>query len=348
MNMEDNQEVLIIGGGMAGVLTAYLLAKEGVEVTLREKNKLGSGATGDTTAMLTRELDTTEKDLVRMFGRATTKKIYDSHTRAIDEIENIVREEKIACGFMRCPLHRYEVKNAYHITDTLPNQAKFFASKFLPALAKKAKSYGARIMEHSNIRKVPKTGKTIIMTYRPLGNPIQTFMKKGMYTTYVMEVTNLGKKFPEAIYQDDENPYHYFRIDLSAQAGGDTIIIGGEDHREELPVNPKKHFAHLEEHIQKILGHKNYKIKSRWTGPILEPSDGLALIGELKPNQFVATAFSGNGMTYSMIAAMMARDWVLGRKNEWTKLYDPTRIPSPKQLAIKAKDYIIENIHSIT
>ncbi len=339
--MNQKQEILIIGGGLAGVLTAYLLAKEGLPVTLREQKTLGSGATGKTTAMLTHELDTDKKDLVRMFGRAKTNVIYRSHEIAIDEIEKIIKNEKIACNFMRCPLYYYTTKENYKTTGVLKNQAKFYASKFLPAVAKKAKAYGAKIIEHSSVRKIPETEKTIIMTYRPLGNPIKTFMKKGMYTTYVMEVTNLGEKFKEAIYQDDENPYHYFRIDKG------TMIIGGEDHREEIPVDPKKHYAHLEEHIKKILRHDTYKIKSRWTGPILEPSDGLPLIGELKKDQFVATAFSGNGMTYSMISAMMARDWILKRKNTWTEIYDPARIPTPKQLVIKAKDYIIENVSSI-
>lgn len=336
---------LIIGGGLAGVLTAYILAKDGQNVTIAEKKTLGSGVTALTTAFITRELDTASKDLLSMFGQAKRDLIYSSHQSAIDRIEQIIKSEKIDCDFVRCPLFIYSSnKGQFKIIKIIPNQAKFSASKFLKALAKKAKAYGAKILEHTEIKKIPvgpEAPKVMIMTYAPLGNPIKTFAKKGMYVSYAMEVTNLKRKFKEGIYTDTENPYHYFRID------GNTMIIGGEDHRQILPVNKTKQFASLKRHVEFLLGRKDFKITRKWTGPILEPSDGLALIGELDAKRFVATAFSGNGMTYAMIAAQMARDWIVGKPNPWTKLYDPTRIPTIKQLAIKARDYTGEHIGAL-
>ena len=54
---------------------------------------------------------------------------------------------------------------------------------------------------------------------------------------------------------------------------------------------------------------------------------------------YVATGFSGNGMTYSHISAMIFADILYGKKNEWANLYDATRIPKLKSLMQKGKDY---------
>ncbi len=86
----------------------------------------------------------------------------------------------------------------------------------------------------------------------------------------------------------------------------------------------------------------DYKIIKKWSGPILEPSDGLALIGEIEPKYYVATGFSGNGMTYSAIAAMMFKDLISRKKSKWTPIYDPKRPLLSKKTVYKAKDYLEE------
>jgi Rieske Fe-S protein len=60
---------------------------------------------------------------------------------------------------------------------------------------------------------------------------------------------------------------------------------------------------------------------------VIETTDGLPYIGELGEGLFLATGFSGNGMTFGTLAAMMAADHVAGRDNPWTKLFDPQRKP---------------------
>ena len=70
-------------------------------------------------------------------------------------------------------------------------------------------------------------------------------------------------------------------------------------------------------------------IEYRWSGEVMEPVDGLAFIGRNpmdSDNVFVATGDSGNGMTHGTIAGMLLTDMILGRKNAWEKIYDPSRI----------------------
>ena len=75
------------------------------------------------------------------------------------------------------------------------------------------------------------------------------------------------------------------------------MILGGEDHRASLPVSTKKRFEALKEYLAGLLGGQSYQTGRKWIGAVLEPVDGLPTIGAYKPHQFVATAFSGNGMT---------------------------------------------------
>lgn len=92
-------EVLVIGGGIAGLTTAYLLSRSGKQVTLVEDGLLGSGETGRTTAHLTCALDDRYYYLEETFGAESAKLAAESHQAAIRLIEEIVQHENIDCSF---------------------------------------------------------------------------------------------------------------------------------------------------------------------------------------------------------------------------------------------------------
>ncbi|HEX8016860.1 MAG TPA: FAD-dependent oxidoreductase, partial [Flavobacterium sp.] len=100
-NQDIQTEVLIIGGGIAGLTTAYKLLKAGKKVVLAEDGFIGSGETGRTTAHLTCSLDDRYYFLEDTFGEENTKLAAESHAGAIDEIEKIVNELNIDCSFKR-------------------------------------------------------------------------------------------------------------------------------------------------------------------------------------------------------------------------------------------------------
>jgi len=94
-------DVVIVGGGIAGVTTAYCLSKSGKKVVLVEDGYIGSGETGRTTAHLVNALDDRYYDLERIFGKEDTKIIAGSHSAAIDFVEHTVARENISCHFKR-------------------------------------------------------------------------------------------------------------------------------------------------------------------------------------------------------------------------------------------------------
>lgn len=114
-------DILIIGGGIAGLTTAYKLLKKGKKVVVVEDGYIGSGETGRTTAHLASALDDRYYFLEDIFGEDATKLIAASHEAAIDEIEKIIVENKIDCSFKRI--------NGYlflHPTDKEENLVKEF------------------------------------------------------------------------------------------------------------------------------------------------------------------------------------------------------------------------------
>lgn len=100
-NQDLTTEVLIIGGGIAGLTTAYKLLKAGKKVVLVEDGFLGSGETGRTTAHLTCALDDRYYYLQNTFGKKSAQLAAESHSAAIDEIEKIVNSQNIDCSFKR-------------------------------------------------------------------------------------------------------------------------------------------------------------------------------------------------------------------------------------------------------
>ncbi len=119
LHRDIDTEVLVIGGGIAGLSTAYALLKKGKKVVLVEDGLIGSGESGRTTAHLTCALDDRYYEIEKSFGESNSKKAAESHILAIDWIEKTVREEHIQCDFERIDGYLF-----IHPTDDKKNLQK--------------------------------------------------------------------------------------------------------------------------------------------------------------------------------------------------------------------------------
>ena len=174
-------EVLVVGGGMAGMTNAYLFSKAGKKVILLEKELLGEHVTDRTTGFLTPVIDTDPIKLIKQFGARNAELILGSHKNAIHDIENIIKTEKIECEFERCTNYiyannkseersllklaeaykklgieaEYKKENKLKFNDfgyiEMPNHAKFNAIKYLTSLAELATKNGAIIAEYTQV-----------------------------------------------------------------------------------------------------------------------------------------------------------------------------------------------------
>lgn len=177
---KTSADVIVVGGGIAGVSAAYLLARAGKSVVLLEKARLGSGMTGLTTAHVTQVTDAWLTELRHRFGKSKAALAWKAGGEAIDEMERVIGQEGIDCDFVRCPAYVFtnderDVKAlrdeaalarelgfaATFSEEPLPfktlgymsveAQAKFHPLKFVTGLAAAAARLGARIYENSEV-----------------------------------------------------------------------------------------------------------------------------------------------------------------------------------------------------
>ncbi len=382
---DTQTEVLIIGAGITGIVTGYLLAKAGKKVIIIDKDTLVDSATAITTGFLTSAIDTRLSDLVTIFGETKAHDVWSSHDEAAKMIEDLVKSEEIDCEFTKIHEYFYSLssegkksfdeeraladKFGFETEDlnidnttlknfggfTLLNQAKFNPLKYLLKLRRAVEFFGGNIYENTEalsidagpIVKVRTNHGTIsaenciVATHLSIKNPFSILARKGEYYSYVLELRIPAGYMPEGLYIDDMDPYHYIRID--AFDNHYRMIVGGEDHRKVLGLDPQKCYSALEEYVKKNLPHLKYEIVTKWFGPIIETLDGLAYIGNAdhNKNMFYATGFSGNGMTYSHIAAKIISGRILGQPDKYEYLYTPKRKQfTLSGLLIKSRDYL--------
>jgi glycine/D-amino acid oxidase-like deaminating enzyme len=101
LQKDAKADVCVVGAGIAGLTTGYLLTLEGKPVIVIDKNSAGQGETINTTAHLSSEIDASYREISRLHGEKGARLAAESHTEAISKIESIVGAEAIKCDFAR-------------------------------------------------------------------------------------------------------------------------------------------------------------------------------------------------------------------------------------------------------
>lgn len=120
-------KAIVIGAGMAGILTAYLLQEQGIETVVLEADRIASGQTCNTTAKITSQHNLIYAYLTEKFGRRKAGMYAHANQQAIEEYARVIEKENIDCQFQRCPSYLYAGEEGY--TEELKNEAK--AAKLL-------------------------------------------------------------------------------------------------------------------------------------------------------------------------------------------------------------------------
>jgi glycine/D-amino acid oxidase-like deaminating enzyme/nitrite reductase/ring-hydroxylating ferredoxin subunit len=227
-----------------------------------------------------------------------------------------------------------------------PNQAHFHVRKYLLPLAQEFVGLGGVIHERSPVHEFADgepcrlrleggevaAADVLVLTGSPAANRVFLITKVAAYRTYAIGVRLRGRIPLEGLYWDDQDPYHYLRMQ------DDVLIIGGGDHKVAMGDEADA-WRKLEEYAWARFDVDS--IPYRWSGQVLEPVDGLPYIGLNSGSKrtWVGTGFSGNGMTFGTLSGMILADRVLGRENPYARLYEATRV---KPLA-GAREYLEEN-----
>jgi glycine/D-amino acid oxidase-like deaminating enzyme/nitrite reductase/ring-hydroxylating ferredoxin subunit len=376
-------DVCIVGAGIAGMTTAYLLTREGKSVVVLDDGPVGGGMTSRTTAHLVNALDDRFYELERLHGEDGSRLAAESHSAAISLVEKVAKEEGIDCEFERLDGYLFAPPNeskqqledeleATHragLTDTeiverapikdfdtgkalrFPNQAQFHPLKYLAGLARAIRrDGGGRIFTETHASKIEggelarietESGQVItadavvVATNTPVNDRFAIHTKQAPYITYVIGARVPRGSITKALFWDTPDPYHYVRLESitvrneqdEAEDEYDMLIVGGEDHKTGQADDAGRRYAALERWTRTRFPMIE-SVDFQWSGQVMEPVDGLAFIGKNPmddDNVYIATGDSGNGMTHGTIAGLLLTDLIMGRENEWSTLYEPSR-----------------------
>ena len=103
LHHDTSVNTVIIGAGMTGIITAYLLKKKGIDAIVLEAARMGSGQSGNTTAKITSQHGLFYSKMIRKVGRARLKGYAMANEEAIDRFGQIIKDENIDCDFERLP-----------------------------------------------------------------------------------------------------------------------------------------------------------------------------------------------------------------------------------------------------
>lgn len=367
-----NVQVAVLGGGMAGILTAYRLREQGADVAVLEASRVGSGQTKGTTAKITSQHDLIYARMIRELGAEKARQYADANQTAIGEYRRLIERLGIACQFEQRPAYLYStlaedaaalreearaarelgIDGAFTETTELPfpvagavrfdGQAQFHPFAFLSAV-----SAGLRIFEHtaavtvdgnriSTDRGSVTAEKIVFATHFPfLNKPGYYFARMHQERSYVLALEHVTTLHGMYLGIGESG--------LSFRSWGDTLLLGGGGHRTGENRTGGSYDLLRRAAAEFFPGGTEV---AHWSAQDCMPLDGVPYIGRYSasaPDWYVATGFGKWGMTSSMAASMVLTDLITGQANPWAEVFSPERFTP----AASVKNLLKEGAHAV-
>lgn len=372
-------DILIIGGGITGISTAFYLKDKNLDITLIEANEIGSGATLNTTGKITFLQGLIYHKLENIFDFNTSLNYLHSQLEAINLIEANIKKYNIECNYTKNTSYVYTNKDSdikeflkeqqffdkvnldYKIINKLPNNldckygikventAVFHPIKYLYKLTEEILKNNIDIYENTTALKIDKNNNnylvhtnngTIITNKIIVATHYPFFIKPGL----IPFKTHLEKEYVLASKID--------KIQKFNAITNKSPIISTRYHQDNSDYII---FASIESKLAKNLNNEaNFKnlirkfenkfkdrIANLWFTYDLITNDKLPIIGELQDKFYIATGFNKWGMTNGTIAGKLLSDLVLNQHNQYTELFSPNREITMEQIKNFFKDGFI-------
>ena len=352
-------DVLIIGGGIAGILTAHFLKEAGVSCVLVEKDRICESTTGNTTAKITYQHGLIYHKLLKRYGVETAALYLKANRTAFDRYRELC--SSIDCGYEIRSNYVYSTDSrkkledemdalsaiGYHAAfcETLPlpidtvgavcfeAQAQFHPLQFLFTIARNLNIY-----EHTFVRELLGTtaitdegsiyaDKVIITTHFPFLNTHGSyFLKLYQHRSYVIALEHAQQV--DGMYVDEN------RTGLSFRNYKELLLLGGGSHRtgkhggswNELRSIAKQYYPDSEE-------------RYFWAAQDCMSLDDIPYIGPYSkhtPDLYTASGFCKWGMTGAMLSALLLCDMICGKPNDFAHVFSPSRNIIKPQLFVNA------------
>lgn len=349
-------DVLLIGGGLAGLLCAWRLTRAGVDCALVEADRICGGVTKNTTAKITSQHGLIYDKLIRRFGTEKARLYLEANQAALEQYRALCRT--IDCGFEEKDAFVYSLDKRWKLerelaaldrlgfsaslVDRTPlplpvagavrfeRQAQFHPLRFAAAIAGEL-----RVFEHTKVLELAPgravtTGGTvsaeniIITTHFPLLNKHGGYyLKLYQHRSYVLALEHAPDV--RGMYLDEN------KKGLSFRNYDGLLLLGGGGHRTGKPGGG---WRELEAFVRSR--YPDARVVTRWAAQDCMTLDGVPYIGRYSKGAaglYTAAGFNKWGMSGSMIAATVLTDLMLGRDSPYTELFSPSRSPFHPQLA---------------
>lgn len=368
LDKDMKTDVLIIGGGIAGILCAYMLDRANINYVLVEADTICSKTTKNTTAKITSQHGLIYNKLEKEFGLGYAKLYLKANEEAVKSYRELC--QNIDCDFETKDNYVYDSQNQYKLdkeistlnklnssavyVNRIPvpvknfgaikfeNQAQFNPLKFISSISKNLNIYEhTRILEtDNNIAKTDKftirANKIIVATHFPFINKHGLyFMKMYQHRSYVTALENAEQI--DGMYVDD------YEKGMSFRNYGNLLLVGGGGHRTGKTGGSFKELIEF-----KKTHYPNAEIKYQWAAQDCMTLDGSMYIGPYSkstPNMFVVTGFNKWGMTSAMLASNILTDLVMEKDNEYAEIFSPSRTIIRPQLALNSIETVTNMIY---
>ena len=351
-----NTDILIIGAGITGLNIAYFLKDTSNKITIIDKSVIGRGVTSKTTAKISFLQQDIYQKLTQMHSSKVAQAYYNSQKDAINILIKIIKDNHIECDLEKVSsiLFANEEKNLPKLIReknilssfgektkdskikngfSVDNNYTFNPSKYLNGLKKIIES---KVSIHENtiatsIKEVDnhylvttnngtiKTTKIVLACHYPFFIipyffPVKTYVER----EYVCAAK---VKDPKKITIINIDKYLY-----SIRYYKDYLIYGGIDHRLTSKIDYGNNYNKIK---KESIEYFNLKPEYSWMNQDIVSNDKLPIIGEIKHNIYISTAYNAWGMTNSTIGAKLISDLIQDKDNEYVKLFNPKRINLP-------------------
>lgn len=373
LNSDIEADIVVIGGGLCGLLTAYLLKDTGYKIVIIDAAKIASGTSANNTAKITaqhgliyKKLYDKDQNTARLYKKACTD--------AISEYKKIIEENVIDCDYRECDAlvfskdeeYAKKVRDEYdvalqlgfdaYLTDEVEpdidvinalgfkNQATFHPVKFMNHIVKILLNSGVSIYENTTAIDIEdntvetESGFEIKADKIVMATHYPFFKLKGLYPMKMIQERSYVIAL-SGIDKKIENMYiDAYDYGYSFKQHGDYLLVCGEDHKTGDNTQIDR-FEALEEYAKSIWPQAN--VAFRWAAQDCMTIDDLPYIGTYSssmPDCYVATGFKKWGINLSMVAANIIKDMILNRVNAESEIFSPSRLKLNSKLFEFASD----------
>lgn len=351
-------DVLIIGGGITGLTTAYFLMDKKQDITLIDQGKIGNGITAKATAKINFLQGICYQTIEKKFSKKASQLYFKSQIEATNIIKSIVKKHKIDCDLEQVDAFIFtneknnitkikkeeelltswdiKCKEIQHLPIPIPmlygigvsDTYVFQPVKYLRALHQIIRNK-VKIRENCTATNITGTGPYYVNTEEGLIQAntvvIASHFPFFLKPSFIPIKSYIKREYVNASKWDGPSNFTAINIDQDLQSirfFHQYVIYGSNQHRSTDKLPFQQNFQKSQQEFKKLW---KKEPEYTWINQDIMSNDGLPFIGKVKPNMFIATAYQAWGITNGTIAGKIISDLILDNNSPYTQLFSPHR-----------------------